>query len=241
MIVTLIATVYNEATMLPYFLQHYAGIVDRFVFFDGMSTDGTREMIEGMPDAVLHDLDTGGKIDDGANIAIKNIAYRAYPDSDWFVVVDADEFLYHTDLRGLLETYDRVGVTIAQCEGWDMIGDGLEGIAPGAKLTDWIQHGVRNAVHMDKCALFKPCVSPNYVPGAHACSPSGVVVLARYDVRLLHYKYLGLDWVRRKAAACQLSEANHRNLWGYMAPGVLNKDTWVDYYLEAREKRIRVL
>lgn len=241
MIVTLIASVYNESTILPYFIRHYRDIVDRFIFFDGMSTDGTREMIKVLPNAVLHDSDTGGRIDDGVNIEIKNTAYRRYPDSDWFIVVDSDEFLYHADLRRLLAEYDQRGVTISRCEGWDMIGDGLEGISADMGLTDWIQFGVRNPAHMDKCALFKPCVSPQYVPGAHHCDPVGRVVMARYDVRLLHYKYLSLEWVQRKAISCKLSENNHRNGWGYMAPGVLNKDTWMDYYKQARERRVRVI
>jgi hypothetical protein len=241
MIVTLIANVYNESEMLPHFVRHYEGVVDRFVFFDGMSTDGTRESIAAMPNAALHDADTGGRIDDGANISVKNTAYRMYPDSDWFIVVDVDEFLHHRDLRGLLSEYDERGITISKCEGWDMIGDGLEGMPVGSKLTDWIKLGVRNPAHMDKCALFKPCVSPCYEPGAHRCSPVGRVVMAQYDVRLLHYKYLSLEWVQHKAATCRLSENNHRHGWGYMAPGVRNQDTWVDYYKQARERRVRVI
>jgi len=122
-----------------------------------------------------------------------------------------------------------------------MIGDGLEGIPGQGRLTDWIQFGVRNPAHMDKCALFKPCVSPQYIPGAHSCDPSGCVVMARNDVRLLHYKYLSLEWVQQKASSCRLSENNHCNGWGYMAPGVRNQDTWVDYYKQARERRVRVV
>jgi hypothetical protein len=54
----------------------------------------------------------------------------------------------------------------------------------------------------DKTSIFDPneIREINYGVGRHTCTPQGCVVWAAEPVRLLHYKYLGLDYLRRRTA-----------------------------------------
>lgn len=57
----------------------------------------------------------------------------------------------------------------------------------------------------DKCVLFDPNVIEEigYQPGAHVCEPTGrVVVFRRPGLSLLHFKHLGVDYVRQRYESC---------------------------------------
>lgn len=229
---------YNEEIILPFFIRHYERVADRMIFYDGGSTDRSREIIAACPLAELRELDTGGRIDDGANVRVKNTAYRDI-DADWFIVVDSDELLSHPDMRGFLAKCDALGIDAVQCEGWNMIGDAIP--ADGL-LTEQMPYGVRDDYTIkffDKVALFARRADIHFDPGGHAGHVGGLKAPGR-PVKLLHYKWLSLDHVQRKARDLKLSAANIENGWGLVAPGVPGSTTWVDYYQEARLRRIKV-
>jgi glycosyltransferase involved in cell wall biosynthesis len=238
MTICVITICYNEEVILPFFIRHYERFVDRMIFYDGGSTDRTREIIAACPIAERRELDTGGRIDDGANVRVKNTAYRDI-DADWFIVVDSDELLSHPDMRGFLDKCDALGIDAVQCEGWNMIGDA---IPAGGLLTDEMPYGVRDDYTIkffDKMALFAKHADVHFEPGGHAGQVGGLKAPGR-PVKLLHYKWLSLDYVQRKARNLKLSAANIENGWGFMAPGVPNNETWVDYYRQAHGQRTRV-
>ena len=239
MTICVITLCYNEEVILPFFIRHYQRVADRMIFYDGGSTDRTREIVAACPIAELRTLDTGGRIDDGANVRIKNTAYRDI-DADWFIVVDSDEFLSHPDLRGFLAKCDALGINAVRCEGWNMIGDA---IPSDGLLTDQMPYGVRDDYTIkffDKMALFRKDVDVQFETGGHGGTiGNGRQAPGRPD-KLLHYKWLSLDYVQRKARNLRLSEANIKNGWGFMAPGVPNNETWVDYYQQAYPRRTRV-
>lgn len=232
--ICVITLTYNEEVILPFFIRHYERIADRIIFYDGGSTDRTLEIIAACPIGELRVHDTGGRIDDEANIRVKNTAYRDI-DADWFIVVDCDELLSHPDLRGFLAKCDALGLNVVRCEGWNMIGDA---IPAGGDLTEAIPGGVRDAytvAFFDKVALFKRDADIRLAPGGHTCEILSGTKAPGLPVKLLHYKWLSFEYVRGKARKLKLSDNNVQNGWGRGAG-----DTWVDYYPRARAQRIKV-
>lgn len=239
MSICVITLCYNEEVILPFFIRHYERVADRLIFYDGRSTDRTREIIAACSIAELRELDTGGQVDDGANVRMKNSAYRDI-DADWFIVVDCDEFLSHPDLRGFLAKCDSLGLNVVRCEGWNMIGDAIP--ADGL-LTEQMPNGVRDdytIAFFDKVALFKRDADVRFDPGGHDCQIGNGRRAPGLPVKLLHYKWLSLEYVQRKARNLKLSTNNIQNGWGFIAPSVPSSETWVDYYQRARAQRIKV-
>ena len=236
--ICVITICFNEETILPFFIRHYERFVDKMVFYDGISTDRSREIIAACPIAELRDLDTGGRIDDGANIRVKNTAYREI-DADWFIIVDCDELLSHPDMRGFLAKCDALGVSAVRCEGWNMIGDE---IPEGRQLSEAMNLGVRDTytqTFFDKLALISKRADVEFQPGAH-----GWVLKRGYQapgrpVKLLHYKWLSLEHIQRKARSLRLSQNNIDNGWGIVA-NVPSSEKWVNYYHAARAVRVPV-
>jgi len=235
--ITVISVIRNEGIIIPFFLRHYRPVVDRFIFYDDASTDDTRDLIRAHPNTELHDNPAGGVLDDVTNITIKNTVYQHEP-GDWFFMPDADEFLFHPDLRGLLERYDRQGVTLPRVEGWDMVSDYIPS-AEHSLLTDHIKFGVRNAF-MDKMIVVHAGVIMNWEPGAHTHHASPHVESEQADIKLLHYKYLSKSYVIVKATTHPLSARNHALKLGY-TDGRPSSESWEKYYDENWPRRVRVI
>lgn len=104
---TLTSRVRNEMYFLPAFLSHYRGLgVERFVFLDDRSTDGTRAFLAGQPDCMIvasrHRFNEIVQIDPPlipghptmrmSSLWINLLAAK-YAGVDWTLHVDADEFL----------------------------------------------------------------------------------------------------------------------------------------------------
>ncbi len=236
--ICVITLCFNEEVILPWFIRHYERFVDRIVFYDGGSSDRTAAIIAGCPIAEMRVLDTGGRLDDGANVQVKNTAYRDI-DADWFIVVDCDEFLSHPDFRGFLAKCDALGLNVVRCEGWNMIGDG---VPADGHLPERMPYGVRDdhtIRFFDKIALFRRDADVHFEPGAHECRVRNGRIAPGMPVKLLHYKWLSLEHVQRKVRTLRLSDNNVRHGWGFSA-GVRSSDTWVEYYDRSRRERMRV-
>ncbi|WP_136658898.1 glycosyltransferase family 2 protein [Nitratireductor sp. XY-223] len=108
---TLCAVLRNELYFLPAFLSHYRKLgIERFIFLDDHSDDGTRELLLEQPDVMV--LESGHRYGDqvdlpeplGARIANRRILYiwRAllldkFCKNQWALQVDLDEFVHLPD------------------------------------------------------------------------------------------------------------------------------------------------
>jgi hypothetical protein len=121
--------------------------------------------------------------------------------ADWVIIVDMDEHIYHRDLREHLGWCTSEGITMLEPVGYDMISEDFP--ASSSTLCESIRRGVRSFL-LDKKAIFDPNAieDVNYAPGRHASSPTGRLCFPEQrEVRLLHYKHLGLDYLIPRTGA----------------------------------------
>jgi len=228
--IVVVTLTYNEEVILPFFLRHYERFVERIIIFDSGSTDRTPEIARAHPLVELRERrPTNGEIDDMENVRLKNTAWKDCG-ADWVIVVDADEFLFHPDMRAFLNDCGRQRKNLVQSECWQMVGVNIpsEGL-----LTEQITMGVRDAHTIqfyDKTLIFKPETNINYVPGCHHYHGENLRQAAGQPVILLHYKWLSLDYLKRKASALKLSAVNDAYGHGYMPDGAPGNTVWVDWY-----------
>jgi hypothetical protein len=197
LVIHVYAVCYNEEALLPYFLRHYSTFSDKIIVFDGDSTDRSCEILKAHPLVSIvtsshyasHDE---GMYDEPTLMKIRNRAYKASRGAaDWVVIVDVDEFLYHPDVRGLLDQYKREGVTLPLVAGFDMVAEAPPSGA--GQIYDEIRTGFLNRRY-SKSAVFNPEIDVNFQYGCHQCFPEGKVVKGvEPEFGLLHYRLLGQD------------------------------------------------
>ena len=183
--IELFTFVFNDEDILPFFIRHYAPIVDKMTFIDSDSTDKTLELI-GKYNVVQTGI-TWWNWDKYHEI--RNTIWRQ-SEYDLVFFPDVDEILYRHDLRKFLEsnTYD-----IYQMEGFQMISEDFP--KPGTDILK-MGMGIPLPLH-SKYAIFNPKIDISF-PDAHNVETTSKNI-CRADIKLLHYKYLGVRNMLRRA------------------------------------------
>ena len=199
-VVHLYALCWNEERLLPFFFHHYDSIVTHYFIFDHDSTDRSRELLTAHPRLSLGKFEVPAdsyvsSARDFYNHAWKQSRGRA----DWVVICNIDEHLEHPQLAKLFIQARKTEATIFASEGYEMITANFP--AGNAPLHQQTRRGWRSHF-FDKTSIFNPneIREITYGVGRHTCTPQGCVVWAAEPVRLLHYKYLGLDYLQRRTA-----------------------------------------
>jgi Glycosyl transferase family 2 len=221
--------------MIPYFLAHYRGLVDRIFVFDNGSTDASLRLLGADSLVTVTHFDVTGDSFVAEELRMYNTMWRASRgQADWIIVVDMDEHLHHANLKGYLRNCANQGITVIPTIGYDMIGDGF----PSSEEALWLHvtAGCRHpAKDFDKLSIFDPnAISDiNYTAGGHDANPVGRVVYpAKPEVKLLHYKRLGLAYLQARWAELRtgLRPGDIANRWGvhYLTPpeGVESDYNW---------------
>ena len=209
---------WNEAKMLPHFLRHYSGVADRFFIFDNGSTDETLSLLaaDGRVTVAHFDVPGDSFVEEERRLS-DTIWRQSRGEARWVIVLDIDEFLYHRDLRGYLDACAQEGVTAIEAVGYEMVSD--EFPSADLPLTKTVTCGAREPFY-DKLCIFDPnaIASPNYRRGRHTAAPTGRMVWpAQREVKLLHYKRLGVDHVAARYAQLKpgLRPRDLANRWGF--------------------------
>lgn len=226
-IIYVLACCYNEAAILPFFLDHYTNYVGatKIFLYDGGSTDGSENIVKDYPVEFI--VEKHDKLDDTVLMRIRNEEWKKYRNEcDWFIVCDVDEFLYHPDMKNKLWEYKRDGVTLPMVEGSEMFSKVFPPFEKGKYLHQFITAGSPNPVFYNKNLIFDPKIDINYTMGCHRCLPTGDVKRSvRAEFKNLHYKLLSFDYLTMKARKSdeRLSDWNLKHGAGIHYKGLANQ------------------
>lgn len=169
MTINIFTIVWNEEFMLPHFLKHYSQFADRIFVIDDHSTDLTAQIAKDHPMVSYSEYGFDGLDEDEFNDTFESF-YKIYP-SDWVMIVDADEFISHLDMRNYLASQSG----ILKTEGYMMIGK-------TGRLRDCKPVRMKT---FDKPVVFEGGLDVKLGRGRHTVSPSP----HKSQLQLLHYKY----------------------------------------------------
>lgn len=88
-----VAMVYNEAMLLPYFLNHYSYLDEIHVLYETDTTDESLDILTQAPNVVIEKCHIEGGLDDITKINLINKTVQNIK-ADWVYVVDPDEFIF---------------------------------------------------------------------------------------------------------------------------------------------------
>ena len=229
MTIHLYAMTWNERVMLPFFFRHYDRFVDRYFIFDDGSDDGTVELLKGRGNVEVQPLNYSqpetylGSQKDFMN----SIWKRSRGKSDWVIIADIDEHLYHPRLLSYLSAAKAAGVTMIPSYGFDMVSE--EFPAEDELLEVTRTRGAPDQMY-NKLRIFDPNAfsEMQFSLGGHMALPQGRIVLPETDeMVLLHYRHLGREnFLKRFRALATRQRA------GDLAKG------WLAHW-KAEEERLR--
>jgi hypothetical protein len=182
-----------------------------------MSTDSSDEIYKRYPKVTVNKWDSNNQINEFNYLNIKNNAYKKsrHDNADWVIVCDTDEFLYHPRLLEKLKYYKDNGITVPRINGHDMVSESFP-IYDGESITSKIKTGSEVYPPFCKNIIFNPKLDVSFGVGAHSFQANGAVYSNSPELKLLHYKFLGVEYVENiyKNRAERLSEFNKQNRLG---------------------------
>jgi hypothetical protein len=208
--VTIHLITYNEELMIEFFVRHYRKLFPNCIIkvYDNYSTDDTVKIAENLGCQINY-YDSNNKLSDSKYLEIKNNCWKD-SETDWVVVCDCDELISITEEELINESEN--GVTLFKFDGYNIVNTEDQ-----LNLGE-LSFGFRDTIY-DKTLLFnKSKINEiNYQPGCHVSHPIGDVKYNTNIYKMLHYKYLGVEYTvsRYKMFADRLSDENKRMRWGY--------------------------
>lgn len=185
---------WNEDRILPYYLRHYGAFAARMVFYDHGSTDDSRKLIESHPNTEIRPVT--GKFAEELKAGIYNSCYKEERGrSDFVIVSDVDEFLYSPVLMATLENSKRADCTCFHVNGFQMISDRFP--TTTGQIYEEVTHGVPSKPY-SKSVIFDPRIDIHFGLGSHTCRPKGPARHHEISLRLLHFKFMGLDYTAER-------------------------------------------
>ena len=201
MIIHLHATCWNEERMLPFFFRYYDRFVDRYFIHDNQSSDGSIEILRSHPRVtILPFVIEGESIVEAAITKINEFWKISRGQADWVAVCNIDEFFWHCDLNWYLRECQKRGITFLESKGYQMVSYKF------AERNDDLIHTHRRGCRFqkfDKPSFFNPnaITETKFARGRHSCNPEGHVARPkRNEILLLHYKYIGQEYVEARHA-----------------------------------------
>jgi len=200
----------NEEMLMPYLIRHYSLFSD-VVILENNSTDNGINIAKSMGAKIIS-YNIPDEKDNQWIVDIKNKCWEGNS-SDWVIIVDADEFVYHPNLVNILSTTDATIITPKWC---NMFSDHIP--TTNGQIYDEICYGVEYE-DGGKTNIFKPkeITEINYDVGCHRCNPKGNIIYRDTEIKTLHMRYFSIDYVmeRNAIAAKRLSQRNRDNGWSY--------------------------
>ena len=158
----------NEERLMAYIMRHYTQFSD-VILLENSSTDRTVEIAEAMGGKVWS-FDREDEINDEWFTYIKNNCWKDSK-ADWVIIVDADEFVYHPNIKEYLEKTD---ATIFLPKFFNMFSETFP--TTEGQIYEEVTMGREEG---GKTNIFKPSEIQeiSYGPGCHNAIPVGNVIL----------------------------------------------------------------
>jgi hypothetical protein len=209
---------YNEEKMIPFTLDYYSQFSDKIFVFDNYSTDSSDEIYSRYPKVEVVKWDSNNQINEMFYINIKSNEYKTRSRNegvDWVFMCDADEFIYHKDLINKLKEYKEQGVNVIRTSGHEMASETFPS-HNGELLPEIVKIGSVKMPNLSKSIVFSPEMDMNFGVGAHTFGANGTVLSDTDEIKILHYKLLGKDYLTQnyKEREERLSQLNRSNRWG---------------------------
>jgi hypothetical protein len=243
--ITLYTICYNEQEMLPYFLNHYSKIVDKIVVYENNSTDDSRKILDSFTGCEIEiiDFDTNNQYSEEKQTDIRNNCWKNDTTSDYIIVVDIDEIIYHPKFREFLR--NKRNIDCFKPVGFDMIGDEIP-TDSNKQIYEIIKTGTLNTMY-SKVALFKRknVTDSNFTFGSHFSSFKGIKDLVTYqskgNLKLLHYKCLSYDYVTIKHSnySKRRSDFSKKNGLGYHYD--FGKDKILEEFIKLKDSSTEII
>lgn len=218
--------------MLGFFLRHYEPLVSRFVVYDNGSTDRSLELLAARGDVEVRPFPRDRP--ESFVLSAKALQDECWKESrgvaDWVIVTAVDEHLYHPRLPSYLASCRQRGVTCIPALGYQMVTSAFP--SPGEHLATSRTSGMPDVL-MSKLRVFDPDAieEVDFAVGGHSAAPRGRLRFPwRDELLLLHYKYLGLDFVRARSARLleELDDHDRIRSWGDYMPDLVDAN-WAEY------------
>ncbi len=207
---------WNEEQIIRHTLNHYSSFCSKITLIDNHSTDNTPGIVKKyFPDVNIVNFDSNNEHRDDILLEIKNNCWKKST-ANYVIVCDTDEFLFAKNMKSQLNLLCEHKVVLPLVIGYNM-GSTEFPVNFEIPIYEQVKNGKRES-GFDKQIIFSPhtVTEINFALGCHECSPmlkheKSVDTIVEF--KLLHYKYLGKDYLYKKheAYASRLSLFNIRN------------------------------
>ena len=208
---------WNEEKILPFTLDYYSTFCDKIFVWDNMSTDNSDKIYKKYPNVIVKKWSSDNTINDLRYKQIKSTCYREISrnEADWVIVCDCDEILYHPNLINKLKELKDRNIDTPKIDGRDMVSEVFP-VYDGELITSKIKYGSSTYEPMCKNILFNPKKDIEFGFGGHSYHCRDCSTTNDFELNLLHYKFLSLDYVsgRYKILNSRLSDYNKKTGFG---------------------------
>lgn len=190
---------WNEEKILPFTLDYYSHFCEKIFIYDNMSDDGSSNIYKKYQKVKVFKWNSNNQFNDFYHVQLKNNVYKERSrdqNVDWVIVCDCDEFLYHPNLIDVLENYKSIGINVPKISGHDMVSDSFP-VHDDVLLPNKIKIGSQRYQDLCKHIIFDPKLNVNYGVGAHSFKCDQAVFSEQEDLKLLHYKLLGKEYIEQ--------------------------------------------
>lgn len=212
---------FNEAKMIEHTLNYYTKFCDKITIIDNQSTDNSIALVEEkFPGVIIEELDTGGEYREDIQIKVRNNRWKN-SEADFVIMADMDEFIVDPNLLGKLAEMKRQKIAVPKVTGYNMYSPTFPEDY-NTLITDQVTDKYRDR-DFDKRIVFSPkwIKEMNFGPGSHHCEPvykAGSQIEHDFELTLLHFKYLGREYLYEKhhAYGKRMSGMNRFFRYGYV-------------------------
>jgi hypothetical protein len=209
---------YNEEKIIPFTLDYYSQFSEKIFVFDNYSTDSSDLIYKKYPKVEVIKWNSDNEINETFYMNIKSNEYRRLSrgkNVDWIMMCDADEFIYHKNLINKLEEYKDRGINVVLTSGHEMASHEFPKY-DGKLLPNIVKIGSDKMPNLSKNIIFSPELDMSFGVGAHTFNANGVIMSEKDEIKILHYKLLGKDYLIQNYndRLLRLSDFNKSRSWG---------------------------